>query len=265
MPERNIMNHKPNFPDTWVFLRGLTRSSFHWLGFEEKFKQQFSLNQVFTPDLAGNGLLHEEVSNTNIDQAVEQIRCQIPESILRNKKVGLFTISMGGMIGTRWAEMYPDEVSHLILVNSSFSSLSPFYRRLRLKNYPQLIKNFVTTSPEKMEKFIMSTTSNFEEKWKAKFAEIVKFHEAHPVSAANFVRQLKMAGKTDFKKKPQAEVLILTATNDRLVHFTCSRDIASCWHADIEVHPTAGHDLPLDAPEWILETVNRKFKDSTAN
>lgn len=254
------MNH--SFPDTWVFLRGLTRASFHWLGFEQRFKQHFKLNEVIATDLAGNGLLHEEISNTNIDQAVEQIRSTIPEHILKTKKLGLFTISMGAMIGTRWAEMYPDEISHLVLVNSSFSSLSPFYRRLRVKNYPQLIKNFVTTTPEKMEKFIMSTTSNFEEKWKPHFAEIVKFHEAHPVSVANFIRQLKMAGKTDFKIKPQAKVLILTAENDRLVHYSCSQDIARTWGADapIEVHPTAGHDLPLDAPEWILEMVEKRFK-----
>lgn len=259
------MNHNVKFPENWIFLRGLTRASFHWLGFEQKFKQYFSLNQVLAPDLAGNGTLHDEVSNTDIDQAVEQIRAQIPESILKSKNLGLFTISMGGMIGTRWAEMYPEEISHLVLVNSSFSSLSPFYRRLRLQNYPQLISNFVTTSPEKMERFIMNTTSNFEEKWKPHFSDIVKFHESHPVSVANFVRQLKMAGRTDFKTKPPTDVLILTATHDRLVHSSCSHAIADCWKAQIEVHPTAGHDLPLDAPEWILDTVKKKWIKSVSN
>lgn len=254
-----MIHDQTSFPTTWIFLRGLTRGAFHWLGFEQKFKQHFSLQQVFTPDLAGNGLLNKEMSNTDIDQAVEQIRSQIPEEILKTKKLGLFTISMGGMIGTRWAEIYPEEVSHLILVNSSFSSLSPFYRRLRIHNYPQLISNFITTTPQKMEKFILSTTSNFEDKWKPHFTEIVQFHEGHPVSIANFIRQLKMAGQTNFYSKPQAEVLILTAANDRLVHTSCSQDIANCWKVDIEVHPTAGHDLPLDAPEWILETVHKKF------
>lgn len=255
----NHSDHSSNFPDTWIFLRGLTRASFHWLGFEKKFKEHFKLNEVIAADLAGNGLLHEEVSNTNIDQAVEQIRSTIPEHILKSKKLGLFTISMGGMIGTRWAELYPEEVSHLVLVNSSFSSLSPFYRRLRIKNYPQLIKNFVTTTPEKMEIFIMSTTSNFEHKWKPHFEEIVNFHKKHPVTVANFIRQLKMAGQTDFRTKPKAEVLILTAENDRLVHFSCSQDIAKCWEVPILIHPTAGHDLPLDAPEWILQAVKNRF------
>ncbi len=252
------MNH--NFPDTWIFLRGLTRASFHWLGFENKFKEHFNLKDVFAIDLAGNGTLHEEASNTNIDQAVDQLRSCIPESILKSKKVGLFTISMGGMIGTRWAEMYPDEVSHLVLVNSSFSSLSPFYRRLRISNYPQLIKNFVIATPEKMENFIMSTTSNYEEKWKPHLNEIINFHKKHPVTAANFIRQLKMAGNTDFRTKPKSEVLILSSEKDRLVHYTCSQDIARSWgNAQIEVHPTAGHDLPLDAAEWIFEMIEKRF------
>lgn len=243
------------FPTNWIFLRGLTRGAFHWLGFENRFKQYFQSENTFTPDLSGNGLLHDEVSNTDLDQAVNQIRSLIPENILKEKKIGLCAISMGGMIATRWAEMFPDEVSHLILMNSSFASFSPFYRRLRLQNYPQLIKNFMKTSPEKMENFILHTTSNDEKNWKPHFDEIVKFHKAHPVSIANFVRQLKMAGKTNFKEKPKAQILVLTSTNDRLVHFTCSQDIASHWQVPLEVHPTAGHDLPLDAPEWILEKV----------
>jgi pimeloyl-ACP methyl ester carboxylesterase len=242
------------FPDTWIFLRGLTRSSFHWLGFEKKFKEHFRLEQVLTPDLAGNGVLYEEISNTNIDLAVEQIRSTIPENILSTKKVGVFAISMGAMVGTRWAEMYPNEISHLILVNSSFSSLSPFYKRLQAKNYPRLIRNFIWATPEKIERFIMTTTSNFEEKWKPYFSEIVEFHKKHPVTLANFIRQLKMAGKANFFQKPRAQVLILASKNDRLVHYSCSQDIAKCWQAvKIEIHPTAGHDLPLDAPEWILE------------
>lgn len=249
------MTAKPTFPDTWIFLRGLTRGAFHWLGFEKQFKDHFGLAQVFTPDLAGNGTLHDEVSNDDIDQAVHQVRSLIPEDILKTRKVGLFTISMGGMVGARWAEMFPDEISHLVLVNSSFSSLSPFYRRLRIHNYPQVIKNFFFSTPRQMENFIMRTTSNFAEKWKPHFEEIVQFQQTHPISIANFVRQLKMAGKTDFRNKPEAKILVLAAAKDRLVHFTCSQDIANNWKLSLEVHPTAGHDLPLDAPEWVLQKV----------
>lgn len=254
------MGSKSEFPDTWVFIRGLTRGAFHWLGFEKKFKAQFNLKNIFTPDLAGNGSLHTEISNTDIDQAVHQVRNLICETNLKTQKIGLLTISMGGMIGTRWAEMFPDEVSHLVLINSSFASLSPFYRRLRISNYPKLLKTLIQTDAHQMEKFVMRTTSNFEEKWKPHFDDVVQFHQQHPVTAANFFRQLKMAGQTDFQNKPKAEILILTSKNDRLVHFACSQDIAKAWKATIEVHPTAGHDLPLDDSDWVFEMIQKNFK-----
>lgn len=253
------MEPKANFPKTWIFLRGLTRGAFHWLGFEKKFQAHFKNTNTFTPDLAGNGSLHEEISNTDIDQAVHQVRNLIPESALKNKKVGLLTISMGGMIGTRWAEMFPDEVSHLVLINSSFASLSPFYRRLRVGNYPQLIKTLIQSDANQMENFILRTTSNFEENWRPHLNDIVQFHQRHPVTAANFFRQLKMAGQTDFQQKPTANTLILASENDRLVHFDCSQVIAKTWNVPIEIHPSAGHDLPLDAPDWIFEKLQKNF------
>jgi pimeloyl-ACP methyl ester carboxylesterase len=253
------MEHKSNdFPEIWIFLRGLTRGAFHWLGFEKKFQDFFKVETVYTPDLAGNGVLFDETSNTDIDQAVEQIRSQIPSESLK-KKVGLFTISMGGMIGTRWAEMYPDEISHLVLVNSSFSSISPFYRRLRPRNYPAVIKNFFYSSPASMEDFILRATSNFEEKWKPQFQEFVEFQRTHPVTIGNFMRQLRTAGKAKFSAKPQAEILILTSQNDHLVNYQCSLDLANAWNAPIEIHSTAGHDLPLDDGDWILQKMLSRF------
>jgi pimeloyl-ACP methyl ester carboxylesterase len=250
------MQNKKPFPNRWIFLRGLTRSAFHWLGFENEFKSFFKSEQTFCPELAGNGLLFEELSTTEIDQAVHQLRNQIQ---FDKSQLGLFSISMGGMIATRWAEMFPDEVSHLVLVNSSFSSLSPFYQRLRPSHYPSIVENFLISNPQKMEEFIMSVTSNDETKWKPFLEKIITFQKNHPVSLANFVRQLKLSGQTEFKQKPTAEILILNSLKDRLVSHKCSEAIAKNWKASIETHPTAGHDLPLDDANWVLNKIKENF------
>jgi pimeloyl-ACP methyl ester carboxylesterase len=50
-------------------------------------------------------------------------------------------------------------------------------------------------------------------------------------------------------------MLVLASLGDRLVSPGCSRRIASRWALPIRLHPTAGHDLPLDDPEWVVQQV----------
>jgi hypothetical protein len=40
-----------------------------------------------------------------------------------------------------------------------------------------------------------------------------------------------------------------------LVNSRCSLAIADAWHCALALHPDAGHDLPLDAPQWVIEQV----------
>lgn len=247
------------FPKRWILLRGLTRSSFHWLQFEQKFKNFFQCDEVLTPEVAGNGWLFEELSTTHLDEAVSQVRNQISVEPNPNE-IGIFAISMGGMIAARWAQLFPEEVKKLVLVNSSFSSFSPFYHRLRPHNYPMILENFLFYNPENLEKSIMQTTSNCEEKWTPHIQKLIEFQQSHPVSLANFIRQLKMTSETDLKKRPAAQILILTSKADRLVNFKCSQAIAKRWSSAIEIHSTAGHDLPLDDPDWIFEKMSEHFQ-----
>ena len=39
---------------------------------------------------------------------------------------------------------------------------------------------------------------------------------------------------------------------DALVNPACSRQLAQRWGSHWQEHPNAGHDLPLDAPDWVL-------------
>ena len=245
-----------DFPKRWVLIRGLTRGAFHWLNFADEFKKHFDLTEVFTPELAGNGALNEEISPSRIDQAVQQLRNQIP---VEDQKTGLLSISMGGMIAARWAEMFPDEISHLVLINSSFASLSPFFQRLLPQNYSSLVDNFLFYDANKLEKFILRTTSNFEDKSVTHLEKLVQFQKNHPVSLSNFIRQLKISGTADCRAKPKAKTLILKSLKDRLVSHECSEAIAKKWNCAIETHPEAGHDLPLDDALWIFEKLQKNF------
>jgi len=54
---------------------------------------------------------------------------------------------------------------------------------------------------------------------------------------------------------PPVPTLLLASTHDRLVRCACSRALARAWRCALVEHPHAGHDLPLDDPQWVVQQV----------
>jgi hypothetical protein len=48
------------------------------------------------------------------------------------------------------------------------------------------------------------------------------------------------------------------------VDYRCSLKLAQTWGGDYRQHETAGHDLPLDEPEWLAQVIKQWF-DSEIN
>ncbi len=248
------MNKNKNFPKKWILIRGLTRSYFHWFDFKTELQQALNLESIETPELPGNGYLSELNTPDNLTNCIDELRKQIQKI---DEPVGLLGISLGGVIATKWAHDYPNDISHLVIINSSFSS-SPFYHRLKPKNYLKIILMTFSKNLDDLEKFILQTTSNTD-LWKKKLQDGIAFQKKHPVQFQNLIQQLRLAQQANFKTKPAAETLILTSENDRLVHHTCSLKIAKAWNLQAKIHPTAGHDLPMDDAAWIIEKIKSEF------
>jgi pimeloyl-ACP methyl ester carboxylesterase len=53
----------------------------------------------------------------------------------------------------------------------------------------------------------------------------------------------------------QARLMFVCSRADDLVSPECSRDLAAFYSCPLEEHPTAGHDLALDDPEWLCERI----------
>lgn len=246
-----MQDHKP-IPKKWILLRGLVRSQFHWKNFGETLKERLQLDEVQTLELPGNGFLSQKTTPTDILETIAQLRSQL--NFDRGPSFGIIGISLGGMLATQWALSFPREVSHLVLINSS-SSLSPYYERMRPQNYLSLVKQLIFYSPARMEKFILSTTSNNLNKWNPQLQDNIEFLKQHPANFINFFNQLQLANQTDFSQVPRARKLILTSKADRLVSYKCSELIAKIWSCDIFYHETAGHDLPLDDPDWVISQI----------
>jgi pimeloyl-ACP methyl ester carboxylesterase len=245
-----------NSPKHWVLIRGLIRSRYHWGNFPQTLQSELNSQSVHSVELKGNGELYNERTPSMIEEAIDDLRRQLPTDTL--SRFGLIGISLGGMLATKWAQLFPEEVSHLVLINSS-STLSPFYERLRPAQYPGLFRSLLTNSVRNKEHFILQATSNDAHRRAKVLDEYTEFHRQHPVQLKNFLTQLNLAKQTDFSNIPQMKKLILASTADRLVSFKCSQTIAKKWKCAVLLHASAGHDLVLDDTKWVLNAIKNSL------
>lgn len=56
-------------------------------------------------------------------------------------------------------------------------------------------------------------------------------------------------------------MLLIASEQDRLVNVACSKTLASRWQIPLSLHPDAGHDLPLDDPDWLYEQIHHFYQN----
>jgi pimeloyl-ACP methyl ester carboxylesterase len=243
---------------TWVLLRGLTRCSTHWGDFPQALAQALPGARVVLLDLPGNGTLYQQPSPTSIAALVAFCRAE-----LRRQGVvapfHLLAMSMGAMVAAQWAHEAPEDLAGAVLINTSFRPFSPFFQRLRPRNYARLLRVALPgASVDARERMVLRLTSNHPGLHASALARWQQIRQQHPVSTGNALRQLWAAAR--FRASPQAPacpVLLLGSAHDGLVNAQCTHSIAQQWQAPKALHPDAGHDLPLDDPQWVIDQVRQ--------
>jgi pimeloyl-ACP methyl ester carboxylesterase len=242
---------------SWVLLRGLMREQRHWGRFPGQLAQALPDAGIITPDLPGNGRHHHLRSPTTVAEMVEFCRAD-----LRARGVpppwSLLALSLGGMVAVEWCSRYPHEIARAVLVNTSMRPYSRFHERLRWQNYPAILKLLVQGGVENQERLILRLTSregNTEQR-EGLLNRWLDYQREYPVTRDNALRQLWAAARFRAPAvRPPVPLLVLSSAGDQLVDPRCSANLASAWQAAHAVHVTAGHDLPLDAGEWVADQV----------
>ncbi|ASK33915.1 alpha/beta hydrolase [Alcanivorax sp. N3-2A] len=247
---------------TWILLRGLVREQAHWDDFPERFAHALgSGHRIVCLDLPGNGQLHAQTSPARVDAMVDAARQQVRERGIRGP-LRLVALSLGGMVAVQWLCNHPDEIEAVALINSSAARFSPFWKRLRPMNYASIVfQGLLGRDRLRRERMILRISTNLlnpeqRERLAERFTEVDRLR---PVGAANTVRQLWAAlrFRAPVALPPAVPVLVINGAGDRLVHPDCSRDLARHWQQPLLAHPDGGHDLSLDAPEWLARTLLR--------
>lgn len=245
----------------FVLIRGLLRDARHWGLFEPLLRQHFANIPVWTPDIPGNGKLNRQTSPRIIADMTEALREQIP---LR-KNLRLIAISMGGMMAIDWMTRYPDEVQSAVLINTSLRNLSPFYHRLRWTAYPRIVKMILTALVRRaidIEADILALTSNHHARDRALLQQWRHWQQQHPIALTNAVNQCAAAVKFSNPLQLPHPILVIASTADRLVDYRCSSQLARELDADYRRHDTAGHDLPLDQPGWLVNVIDNWLRQT---
>lgn len=235
----------------WVLLRGLARGNEHWADFPQELKNKSPQIQVDLQEIPGNGSRNNEKTPVEVLKIIEQARARCP-FVKSGKKFNICAISLGAMIALKWAEIYPEEIESLVVINTSLPQLSTSTERLRPSTYAQVLSALLKQSSMKREKIILGLTSNNPLLIEKNLARFVAFANKHPVSILNFLRQLLLAQKIQLTAKPKVPIKVICSKNDRLVNYKCSLRIATWLDVTPVIHLSAGHDLPLDDANWLI-------------
>jgi pimeloyl-ACP methyl ester carboxylesterase len=240
---------------TWLLLRGLAREARHWGPFPALLQERLPRgDRVLALDLPGNGLRWQAASPSEVDGMVDAARADL-RALTAGAPCMLVALSLGGMVALQWAARFPAEVQGCVLINSSAAAFSPLRQRLRPGCYPQLLHWVLPGIPAlRRERAVWRMTSQLApdprllEDW-------VRYAQSAPVRTGNLVRQLLAAARFRAPRELPVPALVLASAGDRLVSSRCSAAMARAFQLPLRVHPTAGHDLPLDDPAWVAEEV----------
>jgi pimeloyl-ACP methyl ester carboxylesterase len=240
----------------WLLLRGLAREQRHWGDFPDILRARLAGDVVHALDLPGAGTEHARRSPGSIAAITRDVRGRW--LLLRERHEGPWSVvaaSLGGMVAMEWCRSAPSDFERAVLINSSAGNLSPPWQRLDLRAAPGVLRTLLSTAPVKRQRRILQMTTRLRTDLDSLAEQYARWQREAPMARANVVRQI-LAGAL-FRAPPRLAVpaLVLSGARDPFTDPRCPRRVAEHLGAQLRVHPDAGHDLPLDAPEWVADRI----------
>lgn len=237
----------------WILLRGLAREQSHWGKFPQMLADAFPGQQFHPVDLPGTGVHFHDPCPESITAIREKVRDSVKHI---PGPYSLLALSMGGMVALDWAQHAAEgEIQNLVLINSS-SGFSPLWHRIKPVAWPRIVRLLSRRELFDREADILRLSCN-----RPVSLETIKhwysIQRQRPVSYRNALAQLRAAASFELQpERPLPDGLLLASEKDRIVHWKCSKAFEQRWQWTLKVHPSAGHDLPLDDPEWIIRQLD---------
>ncbi len=246
----------------FYLIRGLSREADHWGDFTDNLKGKNFVGKVIPLDFPGVGSFYNLTSPLRVSEYADFLLSQMDENNKREKVI--LSISLGSMVAVEMARKRKNFFHRIYLMNTSFSGLSPFYHRLQWKSFKEFFSIVMASGIKKREWNILRLVSNRPSLWPLMIDSFVETARKRPCKTGNVLRQLWAAFRYSVDPGPPegTSFVVLNSRGDRMVDPRCSETLAKHWGVPLHTHPRAGHDLPLDAPEWILDIVSGEYADT---
>ncbi|MCP4911649.1 MAG: alpha/beta hydrolase [Oligoflexia bacterium] len=239
-----------------LLLRGLGRTSAHWLDFPEHLKNNLSMvNEVKCIDLPGFGHESDEASPLTIKGITDFVFSKF-ELLPTSPNWITISVSLGGMVNMHWLSD-TERSAHIkgsIIINSSSSDIAHPFERASIKSLSKIIKAGISRDNYVKEKHIASFV-NHQCPSEETLKRLAKVNDQFPIKIPSFIKQLLAASHFKSPQYLYRPTLFVRSKNDVMVNPVCSERLASKYNCQLETHPSAGHDLPIEDPAWLVEKV----------
>ncbi len=239
---------------------GLSKESEHWDDdFIEYVKGSYGIEEkdLVKMDIPGSGVLLDQKTPSSLKEIARKMREHYLDKIDRSKKRICISVSLGAMIAMEWACMFKEDFDQVVFVNSSFTGISPIFKRVQPKALLMFIKTFCTFNVVKKEQHILALCSNKDVVRKKTLSKWVDISNARPVRKVNLIRQVISGALNDPSHGASAELLFIGAKHDRLAHYSCSVAAHKKWGGDLFLidDPTVGHGVHIDDPQHLSSII----------
>ncbi|HEY7774375.1 MAG TPA: alpha/beta hydrolase [Marinagarivorans sp.] len=243
-----------------ILLRGLGREAAHWADFPTKLQTLLARTHsdatITAIDFPSCGVWFEQTACRSIAAMTDHARRE-SYRVKKSAATQFFVIglSMGGMVALDWAHNYPKEIERVVIINSSLSD-HPLYWRLR--GWAPAISLLALILPMRFREHLMlRLVSNEGDNalFKSHLSHWLKIQKSRPVKRRNLITMLMCANNFKAPRDCPVRGLVIASWSDRLVSVKCSQNIAQRYQWTIAFHPSAGHDLPMDATGWLCQTI----------
>lgn len=240
----------------WLLVRGFSREQRHWGSFPDTFATALGV-EVTCLDAPGFGDQFRRRSPRSAAGIAEDIRDRLGpiRGDADDAEWSILGISLGGIVAQAWCARHPDDFARCVLVNTAGGALSARYQRTRLSTARSLAATRWRV-PEARERGLLAVSSNRTDSGlddlARRYAGWLSECPPHP---ASLIGQSLAAVTFRAPRRLPIPTLVLASTADRLLSYRCSEQLARRYDAPLRLHDTAGHDLPLDDPDWVSDQV----------
>jgi pimeloyl-[acyl-carrier protein] methyl ester esterase len=240
----------------WLFLRGLGREQGHWGDFIQRCEVQLGWH-CHCLDLPGFGSEHQRPSPTRISEIRHDLQQRLPEPLKANTPFGVVALSLGGMVALDWLATTPEQIAKIIFINTSTGDC-PLFQRVRFAALPTALSALLAPHEHQRERAALKMVSNHHANDPALLQAWYKISTAQAIKKINVLRQLFAAARYRAPSElPGASQLLISSRADRMVSYQCSEYLAAKYRWPLVLHNSAGHDLPIDDPAWLIEVFKR--------